>query len=94
MCRLIKKIANEKGINPDHADFIYQFVSQYLVKKIPALSQVVEDVFENATEHVLQENIYKAINKIQEEQWKERFANCQMPEKNYSIAIHGGRELF
>jgi hypothetical protein len=85
MCQLIEQLANDKGINVDDANYIFTFISDYLVNKIPALSQVIEDVFENVEAYKLKEDINKAIELIQQQQWKEKFKNYMIPPLNYTI---------
>ncbi|MBC7935069.1 MAG: hypothetical protein H7Y86_06890 [Rhizobacter sp.] len=62
MCQLIEKIATDKGINVEDANYIFTFISDHLLSKIPALSRVIEDVFENADESILLEHVDKAIH--------------------------------
>jgi hypothetical protein len=94
MCQLIDKIASDKGINPDDANYIYTFVSGHLVSKIPALGQVIEDVFENADAGKLQEHINKAIEAIQQQQWREKFKGFLAPPHTNIIRPTGGGSLF
>ena len=96
MCQLIEQIASDKGINVDDANYIFIFISAHLLSKIPALSQVIEDVFENANEGILQEHINNAIQLIQQQQWKEKFKDCLMPPQTHNYGRHqgGGGELF
>lgn len=91
MCQLIDNIANDKGINVEDANYIYKFISGHLSSKIPALGQVIQDVFENADEGVLQEHVNKAIQLIQQQQWKEKFKDYIMPPQTYFRHRSGGR---
>ena len=79
MCLLIEQLARDKGINVDDAKYIFAFISGHLVNKIPALSQVIEDVFENAEADKLREDVAKAIELMQQEQWREKFKDYMMP---------------
>ena len=90
MCQLIEKLANDKGINVDDANYIYTFISGYLVNKIPALSQLIEDIFENAEADKLKEHISKAIELMQRQQWKEKFKDYMMPPQIHSSSNSGG----
>ena len=90
MCKLIEKLANDKGINVDDANYIYTFISGYLVSKIPALSQLIEDIFENAEADKLKEHISKAIELMQRQQWKEKFKDYMMPPQVHSSSNSGG----
>lgn len=90
MCQLIEKLAHDKGINVDDANYIYTFISGYLVNKIPALSQIIEDIFENAEADKLKEHISKAIELMQRQQWKEKFKDYMMPPQIPSSSNSGG----
>ena len=79
MCLLIEQLASEKGINVKDANYIFTFITGYLANKIPALNQVIEDVFENAEPNELKEHINKAIELLQQQQWKEKFKGYHMP---------------
>jgi len=96
MCQLIEKIASDKGISVEDANYIFTFISDHLLSKIPALSQVIEDVFENADEGILLEHISKAMQVIQQQQWQEKFKDCVMPPQTSSYVHHrgAGGELF
>jgi len=89
MCQLIEQLASDKGINVDDANYIYTFISGYLVNKIPALSQVIEDIFENPGTDKLNEHINKAIELIQHQQWREKFKDYRMPPPDYIIQQTG-----
>ena len=89
MCQLIEQLASDKGINVDDANYVFTFISSYLINKIPALSQVIEDVFENVEAHKLKEDINKAIELIQQQQWKEKFKHYMIPPYNYTILQTG-----
>jgi len=89
MCLLIEQVANDKGINVDDANYIFTFISDYLVNKIPAFRQVIEDVFENVEAYKIKEDINKAIELIQQQQWKEKFKNYMIPQHNYTILQTG-----
>lgn len=94
MCQLIEQLASDKGISVDDANYIFIFISGHLLSKIPALSQVFEDVFENAEADKLQEHINKAIRLIQQQQWEDKFKDCIMPPQAHSHHQIGGGELF
>lgn len=66
MCRIIDQLASERGIKPDDADYIFTCISTHLANKIPALKEVIEDVFADETaDDKLQEDISKAIIRLQ-----------------------------
>jgi len=95
MCQLIEKIANEKGINVEDANYIFTIISAHLLSKIPALNQVIEDVFENADESILKEHVSKAIQLIQQQLWKEKFKDCHgLPQTYINHPGYSGGELF
>ncbi|QHS63542.1 hypothetical protein [Chitinophaga agri] len=73
MCRFIERIAADKGMLTEDVQCIVTAVTGYLVKKVPALEQVIEDVFEDAGEDLLNDHIGKMIISIQRDQWKEKF---------------------
>ena len=85
MCKLINELARDKGINVDDANYIYTFISGYLVNKIPALSQVIEDIFEDSDAGKLKEHIITAIETIQQQHWQEKFKNYTMPPQMLSL---------
>ena len=90
MCLLIEQLASDKGINLKDANYIFTFITGHLADKIPALNQVIEDVFENAEPDELREHINKAIELLQQQQWKEKFKNYQMPPQSNVHHKRGG----
>ena len=94
MCRLIEQFAIDKDINVEDANYIFTFISEHLSNKIPALMQVIEDVFENADVNILQEHINKAMQLIQQQQWREKFKDYKMLPQNYIVGKARNNSLF
>jgi len=91
MCRIIDQLAIEKDIALAEANYIYVGIISAMITKVPALKQVIEDIFEDAHEDRLKEHIGKMASIIQEQQWKEKFKNCMMlPQSEISIPTEGG----
>jgi len=79
MCRIIDELAGERGIKPDDANYIFTHISDHLVNKIPALKQVIEDVFsDEAEDDKLREHISKTIILLQQH-CMDAFKTWQMP---------------
>jgi hypothetical protein len=81
MCRIIDQLASERGFTPDDANYIFTRISNHLVEKIPALKQVMEDVFADAPDDELQEHISKMIILLQQHGMK-AFKTWQMPHQS------------
>ena len=73
---------------------IFAGIKSALIKKVPALKQVIEDVFEEVHEDRLKEHIGKMAVMIQEQQWKEKFKNCMIPPHSQIIIPTEGGPLF
>ena len=82
MQQIIEQLASESGISIDKANNIFIAISNRIVNKIPALQQVIEDVFENVEAAKLKEHINKLIVKLQDQQCKETFGNWILPQQN------------
>ena len=81
MCRIIDHLANERGMKTDDANYIFTCISDHLVNIIPALKQVIEDVFaDEAGDDKLREHISKMIMLLQQHAM-ETFKTWQMPEQ-------------
>lgn len=78
MCQIIQQLAREKGVTPDDANYVFTLISDLLVSRIPALKQVLEDVFANAGDDKLSEHISKMIIHLAQHGKKE-FETWQMP---------------
>jgi hypothetical protein len=90
MCQLIDQLASERGMKPDDANYIFSRISDHLVTKIPALKQVIEDVFsDNTADDKLQQNISKTIILLQQHGMKS-FQTWKMPHQ--SITRHQGSD--
>jgi len=94
MQQLIKEIANDTGITVDDVNYIFIAISGHLLSKIPALQQVVEDVFENAEDDTLKEHLTKLIINLQEQQRKEVFGNWKIPQRREVMHREGNYPLF
>ena len=90
MCLLIEQLAGEKGIDAKDANYIFTLITDHLANKIPALNQVIEDVFENVEPNELREHIDKAIELLQQQQWKEKFKDYVMPPQSSAHYKRGG----
>jgi len=66
MCQIIEQLAGERGIRPDDANYIFNVISDHLVNRIPALKQVMEDIFAEAGDDELQVHISKMIIILQQ----------------------------
>lgn len=79
MCQLIEQLASDSSINVNDANYIFTFISGYLVKKVPVLKQIIEDVFSEAADDKLNDHINKMMLLLQEQQCREKFRTWQMP---------------
>ena len=80
MYQIVEQLANDTGITPDDANYIFTAIAGHLVGKIPALKQVVEDVFANADSEKLKEHINKLVVLLQQE-GMDKFKTWQMPQQ-------------
>ena len=94
MQQIIKQLANETGITIDEVNYIFIAFSSQLVNKIPALQQVIEDVFENVEDDKLKGHINKLILHLQEQQCKETYGAWIIPQRNEIIHQEGKYPLF
>ena len=81
MCRIIDQLVSERGFTPDDANYIFTVISDHLIEKIPALKQVMEDVFADVPDDKLQEHISKMIVLLQQHGMK-AFKTWQMPHQS------------
>ena len=79
MCRVIDQLAIERGFTSDDANYFFICISDHLFERIPALKQVMEDVFADAPDDKLQEHISKMIILLQLQGMK-AFKTWQMPD--------------
>jgi hypothetical protein len=93
MCQLAEQLAGETGINVNDVNYIFTVISEHLSNKIPALSQVMDAVFENENTDKLQEHLNNAIKLIQQQQWQEKFKDWT-PLPTYIIHQRGDGSLF
>ena len=94
MQQIIVQLANEAGIAIDEANYIFIAITSQLVTKIPALQQVIEDVFENVDTDKLKQHINKLILLLQEQQSKETFGAWIIPKRNEITHQEGNHPLF
>ena len=67
MQQIIELLASDTGIAFDEANYIFIAITNQLVNKIPALQQVIEDVFANADPEKLREHINKLVVLLQQQ---------------------------
>ena len=79
MCRLIDRLASEKGLLREDANCVFAFVTEHLINKVPALKQIIEDVFEESEDDKIKADIEKMITPLQQKHM-ERFKTWQMPD--------------
>ena len=94
MQQIIEQLANDAGIAIDEANYIFIAITSQLVAKIPALQQVIEDVFQNVDADKLKEHINKLILLLQEQQSKETFGAWIIPKRNEIKHQEGNHPLF
>jgi hypothetical protein len=78
MCPIIEQLAGERGIRPDDANYIFNVISNHVVNRIPALKQVMEDIFAEAGDDELRIHISKMIILLQQPGMEE-FETWQTP---------------
>jgi hypothetical protein len=88
MYPIIEQLANDAGISPDNADYIFTVIASHLVSKIPGLGQIIEDIFTNADAEQLKGHINKMIALLQQ-QGMEQFKTWTTPRATYSIRETG-----
>lgn len=90
MCRIVDELAVENGVLPDAANRIFAGITALLVKKIPELEQVLDDVFNECEDDKLREHTGRMAKIIQEHHWKDKFRDRQMPPQGHIIIPSGG----
>ena len=80
MYQIVEQLASDTGISTDDANYIFTVIAGRLVDKIPALEQVVEDVFANADTEKLKEHLTKLAVRLQQE-GMDKFKTWQMPQQ-------------
>jgi hypothetical protein len=81
MVQIIQQLSLETGITVDDINNITIAILNLLASKVPAIKQVVEDVFDNVEPDELKRDINKLILMLQEQQCKETFGNWIMPQR-------------
>lgn len=94
MQQLIEQLANDAGTTVEEANIIFTAISGLLINKIPALAQIIEDVFENVEADRLKAHIRKLIIHLEEQQCKEAFGEWMLPQRNPTTHREQGNELF
>ena len=90
MQELIEQLANENNVGVDKVNHIFIAFSYQLTTKVPELKQIVDDVFANTADEILQTHINKLIIELQEQQRKKTFGKWIIPER-YEITHREGR---
>lgn len=94
MQQIIEQLAADAGTTVEEANIIFTAISTLLISKIPALAQIIEDVFENAEADKLKTHIRKLIIHLEEQQCKEAFSEWMLPQQNQTTHQEQGNELF
>ncbi len=85
MQQLIEQLAKDTGVTVNEINYIFIAFSGQLVTEIPALQQVIGDVFDIVEDATLKAHIHKLILHLQEQQFKETFGAWIMPQPNEVI---------
>ncbi len=85
MEHLIDKLARDAGVDKTEVNLIFMSFTNQLVGKVPALKQVIDDVFGNAGNEILRTDINKLILQLQEQQGKETFGKWIIPMQDIVI---------
>ena len=88
MNSIIEQIALDRKISYDDAAYILNEISGHLVRKVPALQQVIEDIFDNVEPDLLDEHLNKMISLLQHRNI-ESFKNWRMPPITITISSSG-----
>lgn len=94
MQQIIEQLSKDTGIKVEEVKSIFTAISGRLVNKVPALQQVIDDVFQNAEIEILKEHISKLIIHLQQEQCKEKYMGWNIPQCNEAIHGQASNELF
>jgi hypothetical protein len=94
MHQLINQFATKNGISTKDAESIFSFIEECLIKKIPQLQRLIEDIFENAGDQRLKEHLEEAIREIERQLWNEKFKDYQVPSRSHHTHQDDGGLLF
>ena len=90
MQEFIEQLAHERSLSTDEVKVIFIAFANHLITRVPGLRQVVNAVFENTADEILQLHINKLIMELQEQQRKETFGKWLIPER-YEVTHREGR---
>ena len=94
MQQLIEQLVTNTGITVEDANYIFTAISSQLVSKVPAMQQVIEDVFENVEAEKLKKHINKMIILLQQQQCAETFGAWIIPRQVGRIIRSGSDTIF
>ena len=78
MCRIIDRLASDKGFVREDANYVFNFVTKRIIDKIPSLRQIIEDVFEESDRNKLKDEVGTSTM-TQKQQQAEPFKAWRMP---------------
>jgi hypothetical protein len=91
MYNIIVKLAGETGLTENQVEYLFNRFSAELVKKLPQIEQVVQDVFCETGTELLDEHLQRLGSLIQQKKLS-GFNNWNMPEMKYPI-YHTGSDI-
>lgn len=94
MHQLIDQFATKNNISTKDAERIFSFIEECLIKKIPQLKRLIEDIFDNAGDQFLKQHLEEAIREIERQLWKEKFKDYQLPSPPHHAHHEDGGLLF
>lgn len=83
MYQVLKQMANDNGLSMEDTNRIFIAFSGIIVNKIPQLRQVINDVFTNADDELLQEHVKRLSALIQQQESEKH--------KTYHSPLHDKR---
>lgn len=93
MCRIVDELAGKRGMKTEDANYIFTNVSGLLVKRVPALKQIIEDVFSDEEEDErLRDHLRKLVIHLQQHSM-EAFKTWQMPQEPTRLQMGNDRIL-
>jgi len=82
MCKMIDRLASEKGLVREDANVVFSFVVERIISKAPGLKQMIEDIFEEAAADELKAETRKMKMSIQQQNL-ESLKTWRMPEPGF-----------